>query len=531
MVGHEVVAKKRRPQRQQIFGLDPIAVAEMNAALDYSIAERLDGPTASKYADVGRKRTRHTEPINLGDLDYFAAYVVYEPLWDFAEEIAGELENRVGPGRPREYEIHSVIMADVMLYQKFSVRRAFRSLDSPLMWDFLRREVERAWPNHPERRFCDSSLGRDQYNRGRQILIDQVFCYLDRLREHCQETQLGIARLIGCFVDDDSLTHPSKHNMIYGDATWLESLYRSNTKGFRPDPETGEIVQRRFDPDAEIYRDGSLFPGNYWVSAVVRTSHPHERVILDAQFKPEGIGDGGVFTNMVLPIIEAVPEVRGVGYDMALHPPDQDRILDTGRHVLAKTSLTNKGKRAQVPLGAHVFKDGTREMTIAVTAIDGTPGIATVVAGQRMWQPLERVQTIRRNSRLYGHWRIPDHEAVSAHLRALVARIRHSSTDDERANGKRRTRALRTIPPTDTDWRELFGGREDTESMHNNMKEKWFGKRVRAVGLERREMQLRGYQIHQGITALLAWHYRTGGDISRYFGEWKPPNRQPVPRT
>ena len=90
---------------------------------------------------------------------------------------------------------------------------------------------------------------------------------------------------------------------------------------------------------------------------------------------------------------------------------------------------------------------------------------------------------------------------------------------------------MRTIPPTDPDWRPLFGGREDTESMHNNMKEKWFGRRVRAVGLERRELQLRGYQTHQGITALLAWHYRTGGDVSRYFGEWKPPDRNPKPRS
>ncbi|MEI8392878.1 MAG: hypothetical protein WCG40_10305, partial [Actinomycetes bacterium] len=137
-----------------------------------------------------------------------------------------------------------------------------------------------------------------------------------------------------------------------------------------------------------------------------------------------------------------------------------------------------------------------------------------------MFQPLERVRTKRTKCAMYGHWRIPELDAVSAHLHGLSTWIRQSSTDDERANNKRRTRALRTIPPTDTDWRRLFGGREDTESMHNHMKEKWFGRRVRAVGLERRELQLRGYQIHQGITALLAWHYRTGGDVSRYFGEW-----------
>jgi hypothetical protein len=452
-------------------------------------------------------------------------------MWEFAEEIADELEIRIGPGRPRKYEIHSVIMSDVMLYEKASVRRMFRSLDNDTVWGILKTEIEKAWPHHPTRRLEETPLSRDQYNRGRRILIGNVFCYIDRLREHCQETQLEIARLIGCFVDDDSLTHPSNHNMIYGDATWLESLYHSNVAGVRVDPETGEIIHRRYDPDAIHYQDDTQFPGNYWVSALVRTEHAHERVILDAQFKPDGIGDGGVFTNMVLPIIGSVSEVRGVGYDMALHPPDQDRILDTGRHVLTKTSLTNKGKRAQVPLGTYEFKDSGRKLDLPVTAFDGTPGIQMVIDGQRLWQPLERVQTKRRGTTLYGNWRIPELEAVSPHLRGMTALIRQSSTDDERATGKRRTRALRTIPPTDTDWRRLFGGREDTESMHNNMKEKWFGRRVRAVGLERRELQLRGYQIHQGITALLAWHYRTGGDVSRYFGAWEPPNRNPKSRT
>lgn len=135
------------------------------------------------------------------------------------------------------------------------------------------------------------------------------------------------------------------------------------------------------------YQDDTQFPGNYWVSALVRTEHAHERVILDAQFKPGGFGDGGVFANMVLPIIGSVSEVRGVGYDMALHPPDQDRILDTGRLVLTKTSLTNKGKRAQVSLGICTFKGSGREMDFPVTAFDGTPGIQMVIDGQRLWQP------------------------------------------------------------------------------------------------------------------------------------------------
>ena len=165
--------------------------------------------------------------------------------------------------------------------------------------------------------------------------------------------------------------------------------------GTRIDPETGEVINRRYNPDAMRYQDDTQLRGNYWVSAPARTEYSHERVILDAQFKPDGSGDGGVFTNMVLPMFAKVKEFRGAGHDMALHPVDQDRILDASRHVLTKTSLTNRAKRAHVPLGTYTFKATGREVTLPVTAFDGTPGIQMVIDGTRMWQPLERVQTKR----------------------------------------------------------------------------------------------------------------------------------------
>jgi hypothetical protein len=150
------VAKKRRPQRVQNYGLDPIAVSEMGAAVDYSIAERVDGHKGTASSDAGRKRRTYTTPLQLSDIDYFIAYATYAPMWEFAEEIAEELEIRIGPGRPREYEIHSVIMSDVMLYEKSSVRRMFRSLDNDTVWGILKMRLRRhglitphdAWKKH-----------------------------------------------------------------------------------------------------------------------------------------------------------------------------------------------------------------------------------------------------------------------------------------------------------------------------------------------------------------------------------------------
>lgn len=103
------------------------------------------------------------------------------------------------------------------------------------------------------------------------------------------------------------------------------------------------------------------------------------------------------------------------------------------------------------------------------------------------------------------------------------------SSEANLAAGKPRQRYLRSIPLNDPDFSRLYGLREDTESMHNDYKSRLVNRRARSVGLARREMDLRGYQFHQGITALLTLHYRTGGDVSPYFVAWKPPDRNPKP--
>jgi hypothetical protein len=61
--------------------------------------------------------------------------------------------------------------------------------------------------------------------------------------------------------------------------------------------------------------------------------------------------------------------------------------------------------------------------------------------------------------------------------------------------------------------------------MHNDYKSRLVNRRARTIGLERRELDLRGYQLHQMAVALAAWSMRTGGDVSEFLGNWKPPER------
>ena len=126
--------------------------------------------------------------------------------------------------------------------------------------------------------------------------------------------------------------------------------------------------------------------------------------------------------------------------------------------------------------------------------------------------------------RFYGTWQIPDLPGVPRNLRGATTKIRHNSTTDEIADKTPRTRALRVIPETDDSFARLFGLREDSESMHHHLKMTLPNERARSVGRHRQLFDLHGYQAHLAITTLLAWHHRTGADLSRWFGQWKPPN-------
>ena len=84
---------------------------------------------------------------------------------------------------------------------------------------------------------------------------------------------------------------------------------------------------------------------------------------------------------------------------------------------------------------------------------------------------------------------------------------------------------LRSIPLNDPDFSRLYGLREDTESMHNDYKSRLVNRRAGSVGLARREMDIRGYQMFQMVVALMAWKIRTGGDVSEFLGQWEPPER------
>ena len=119
--------------------------------------------------------------------------------------------------------------------------------------------------------------------------------------------------------------------------------------------------------------------------------------------------------------------------------------------------------------------------------------------------------------------KVPIDPEVPRRWRGATTVVRLTSLKSEIASGTRRTIGLRAFPESSSTFKELFGQRETNESTNNHFKKRLEGARARCVGVNRWQLMLCAYQGTRAITALLAWHHRTGGDVSAWFGDWQPP--------
>ena len=519
--------RQPRPSRKRGIGTDPVPLSSLRTRLgDTSEVERIDGFSGVGEVRAPRRRSRHTEPLKMSPLDVAVGYVSSALLWELSDTYEAALTATYKVGRKRECRVADVLVFQLLENLLLSARAVHRFLDDPRIWKELVAAAEQHWPNHPERRLSSEAPTRHQYMRTIKSLTERVPDFLESFRQALSEAAVKAARHLGCGQDKDSLTHPSKKNLIMGDATWEQSRYNGLANRMNTDEITGEIFAGRSDPDAKpFHREGSA-PGNYIVSVLMRTEYEHERIILDSQYKPDGVGDGTVFTDMAFNLFEPLGNVRGVIYDMALKAADQDRVGATGRHVLCKVPHTKGNRIRSEVVGEHKFSNATKSFTEVVTAIDGCTSIlVTDISGEKHVVGLKRKQTKVIKNRMYNVFQIPDDSLVPLSKRGATTLMRMFSSEADIAAGKPRPRYLRSIPLNDPDFSRLYGLREDTESMHNDYKSRLLNRRARSVGLARREMDIRGYQMHQMVVALMAWKIRTGGDVSEFLGQWEPPER------
>jgi hypothetical protein len=398
----------------------------------------------------------------------------------------------------------------------------------PRVWQWYCDAVRASFPDQPHRWLPDTPPTRTQFRywRATRMTSDDALDLIAEAATGIADTVAITIGIGGHFRDD--VSHPRTCQVYAGDATYMRSFY--NTPADEAiDRETGEIRTRRFDPDALRIQQDRGYPGYKVTHVDARTPHTREQVIFGVHVSPGQHGsDATVYTDMVLAHHGRVPGMRVADYDGALYPTDIDRFLTAGIIPINHPQRTSKGEKVRLVIGEHNFTttDGTKTPMV-ITAVDGTPCIMIATAEGRHEIELKRSQTkIRSNAdstfTVGGWWSIPDQPLVPRHLRHAKAWIRHNSTEDEIARKKPRTRALRPIPSTDPDFAALYGVRNDTESKHHIMKSVLPNKRLNVVGLNRVRLRMHAWQLGLTLGAALAWHTRTGGDISHLFAQPPP---------
>ena len=168
-----------------------------------------------------------------------------------------------------------------------------------------------------------------------------------------------------------------------------------------------------------------------------------------------------------------------------------------------------------------------------MTAIADTPCLVLLVGNKQVVQPLRRVTLERKRRRrerawtIYGIFEVPDTEVVPRELVGASVRIPHNSPQKERESvpHTRRTRALSPIPESDPWFDEIYGIREDSESINSDIKNRLPHSRCRTPGAENLTFELLAYQLMVLIKALNSYCRRTGADSTRWFGKQPPTAR------
>ncbi len=523
----------------------PVRVADLDAVVgDDAVARRVDGPgTCAASGRSGGLRLVTGSRFGPSDWEWLELLVCFEPLWELSLQYDAILDASAAKrsGRRREYTTFEAVLLDAAAWTWGSYQRAADNLADKRLWEFLRATVEAAFPDDDRMRLSPSPITRAQNYRFRKQHATPDF--IEAMRHRIEAAAVEACREMGMLNPAaGSLTNPDKRCFVAGDGTWIPALTKL-TRQDATDPVTGEVCGR-YDPDAIPYHtsDGQFArsPGMLTVLVLARNPHPKERIILATRVKSAANpdmarNDATVATDMTLELMARHPELRGriVGfiYDMALSAADQDRILDAGVIPVCKVALTPQGRHPAVPLGEHTFTTRRgQSVHLNITAVAGTPCITQPDGdGEEHYLPLRLVQVKeeprKRRPLITTRWAIGDDPLAPPHLHGAVCRIRHTRTAAERRNGQSRSRALRVIPPSDERFNNIFGLREDTESTNSDLKNRLPNRRSRTIGHNSVEFNTLAYQTHVLVTALAAYHHRTGADLHRWFGQHTPSAR------
>lgn len=447
-----------------------------------------------------------SEAVSL--FDRVEAVLRNEAIYELAKLIPEHEEGDAG--RPRDFPDYMLFVFDALISVYGSARKVEAELANRNVWHFVRRLVKKIHKNQPEMHLPPYRYRRYHYEYGRNcylanpVMIEQMQEVHRRLAAE-QARELGLLDPEG----DGSFTHPSLDRLLYADGKVVAPLYKAEPGMTRVNKETGEIRPVRYEADADLHfqGDGEAAWGVKFVMTAVRTNDVHGRIILDARHCPEKGGEAKFAMNALRDIAPHTPGAQGVIYDTALRGKHHVQIMrDLGwlsiNRVAAaeiRARANQKGKR--VEKNVHIEDKVVNGKTIRLFARGGAVCTAELDQnGEQILTELERSKTIRRTNadgtyRFYNQYRLPDGELVM---------VRLDTTEQDEARKLNRSENVRQIPPTDVDFKRLYGRRSDAESINRVLDDSmWLG-RAHSKGALRQTVNMLGFALMiNGIALLL----------------------------
>ena len=338
-----------------------------------------------------------------------------------------------------------------------------------------------------------------EYGRNRYLTNPIVLEQLQGLHRKLageQARELGLLDLEG----EGSFTHPSLNRLVYADGKVVAPLYKAAPGTTKVNKETGEIREVRCEADADLHfqGDGETAWGVKFVITAVRSKDVNGRIILDARHCPEKGGEAKYAMNALRDLAPQLPGAQGVIYDTALRGVHHTEIMrDLGwlsiNRVQAQEVITRNAKPVKrTEKSMHIEDKIIGGKTVRLFAKGGA--ICTVELdhnGEQILTELKRIKTIRRQDkntkyRFYNQYELHSGEHVM---------VRLDTTDEDRKRKLNRAENVRQIPPTDPDFKRIYGRRADAESINRSLDDSmWLG-RAHSKGARRQSVNLLGFAL------------------------------------
>ena len=166
------MAKQRR-NRVKAFGIEPIPIRSLNSKPgDFTVEERLDGPTGSAGIRPGRKRPPTPASLELSVPQQIQAIAAWSGLWELAKKMESQETPTARSGRPRECTAADVLLFNITNTILGSARATHRLFRDRVQWNLICEAAVLAYPDDRTRRLSVSGITRNQYASYRKSHVE-----------------------------------------------------------------------------------------------------------------------------------------------------------------------------------------------------------------------------------------------------------------------------------------------------------------------------------------------------------------------